>query len=51
MGHRGVPKRVWAVLRRLQPVLRKGEWKVTVVLNKGNHDPRAADLDVHPGLL
>ena len=38
-----------ALLRRLQPVLRKGEWKVTVVLNKGNHDARHRLLDIFPG--
>ncbi len=36
------------LLRRLQPVLRKGEWKVTVVLHKDHHDtPRI--IDIHPG--
>lgn len=39
------------VLRRLQPVLRKGEWKVTVVLNKGNHDHAPRILDVKPGFF
>jgi uncharacterized 2Fe-2S/4Fe-4S cluster protein (DUF4445 family) len=38
-----------SVLRRLQPALRKGEWKVTVVLNKGNHDSATHVLDVFPG--
>lgn len=38
-----------SVLRRLQPVLRKGEWKVTVVLNRGNHDSRHRILDIFPG--
>ncbi len=37
------------VLRRLQPVLRKGEWKVTVVVHKGNHDTAAQILDIFPG--
>jgi uncharacterized 2Fe-2S/4Fe-4S cluster protein (DUF4445 family) len=37
------------VLRRLQPVLRKGEWKVTVVLHKGNHDAVTRILDIFPG--
>jgi uncharacterized 2Fe-2S/4Fe-4S cluster protein (DUF4445 family) len=37
------------VLRRLQPVLRKGEWKVTVVLHKGNHDSATRILDIFPG--
>jgi uncharacterized 2Fe-2S/4Fe-4S cluster protein (DUF4445 family) len=38
-----------ALMRRLQPVLRKGEWKVTVVLHKGNHDTRHWILDIFPG--
>ena len=38
-----------AILRRLQPALRKGEWKVTVVLHKGNHDARHRILDIWPG--
>ncbi len=38
-----------ALMRRLQPVLRKGEWKVTVVLNKGNHDALPRILDIFPG--
>ncbi len=37
------------VLRRLQPALRKGAWKVTVVVNKGNHDAAPRILDVFPG--
>ena len=37
------------ILRRLQPVLRKGEWKVTVVLTKGNHDGAHRLLDIFPG--
>jgi uncharacterized 2Fe-2S/4Fe-4S cluster protein (DUF4445 family) len=43
------PEAGLGVLRRLQPVLRKGEWKATVVLNKGNHDSAPRILDVHPG--
>ncbi len=36
------------LLRRLQPVLRKGEWKVTVILHKDHHgQPRV--IDIHPG--
>ncbi|MCB2114937.1 MAG: DUF4445 domain-containing protein [Rhodobacteraceae bacterium] len=36
------------LLHRLQPVLRKGEWKVTVILHKDHHGlPRI--LDIHPG--
>ncbi len=38
-----------SVLRRLQPSLRKGAWKVTVVLHKGNHDAQARILDIFPG--
>jgi uncharacterized 2Fe-2S/4Fe-4S cluster protein (DUF4445 family) len=37
------------VLRKLQPVLRSGEWKITCVLHRGNHDPVARLLDVFPG--
>jgi len=37
------------LMARLQPLLRKGEWKATVVLNKGNHDVRPRILDVKPG--
>ncbi|MCU0901000.1 MAG: ASKHA domain-containing protein [Cypionkella sp.] len=38
-----------AILRRLQPALRKGEWKVTVALHKGNHDATPRILDLWPG--
>ncbi|MBK8438087.1 MAG: DUF4445 domain-containing protein [Rhodobacter sp.] len=38
-----------SLLRRLQPALRKGEWKVTVVLSKGNHDNAWRLLDIFPG--
>lgn len=37
------------LMRRLQPVLRKGEWKVTVALHKGNHDAAPRILDLFPG--
>ncbi|THD83116.1 DUF4445 domain-containing protein [Aliigemmobacter aestuarii] len=37
------------LLRRLQTTLRKGEWKVTVALHKGNHDARHTILDIWPG--
>jgi uncharacterized 2Fe-2S/4Fe-4S cluster protein (DUF4445 family) len=37
------------VLRKLQPILRRGEWKVTVVLHKGNHDAAPRVLDLFPG--
>ncbi len=38
-----------AILRRLQPVLRKGDWKITVALHKGNHDARYRILDIWSG--
>jgi len=38
-----------SLMRRLQPVLRKGEWKVTVALHKGNHDGTPRILDIWPG--
>jgi len=38
-----------AILRRLQPVLRKGAWKITVALHKGNHDRAPRILDLWPG--
>ncbi|WP_413875477.1 ASKHA domain-containing protein [Albidovulum sp.] len=37
-----------ALLRRLQPILRKGEWKVTVILHRDHHH-RPRILDIHPG--
>ena len=37
------------LMRRLQPALRKGNWKVTVALHKGNHDARYRILDIWPG--
>ena len=37
------------LLSRLQTILRKGEWKATVVLHKGNHDMRPRILEVFPG--
>ena len=37
------------LMRRLQPALRKGDWKVTVALHKGNHDARPRILDIFPG--
>ncbi len=38
-----------AILRRLQQVLRKGEWKITVALHKGNHDAAPRILEIWPG--
>ena len=37
------------VLRKLQPVLRKGAWKVTVAVHRGNHDAAPRVLDLWPG--
>ncbi len=37
------------LMRRLQPTLRKGAWKVTVALHKGNHDASPRILDIFPG--
>lgn len=38
-----------SILSRLQPVLRKGEWKITVALHRGNHDAAHQILDIWPG--
>jgi len=38
-----------SLMRRLQPALRKGAWKVTVALHRGNHDARFRLLDIWPG--
>ncbi|MDP4034223.1 MAG: ASKHA domain-containing protein [Pseudorhodobacter sp.] len=38
-----------AIMRRLQPALRKGQWKVTVALHRGHHDARPRILDIWPG--
>jgi uncharacterized 2Fe-2S/4Fe-4S cluster protein (DUF4445 family) len=38
-----------SLMRRLQPALRKGDWKVTVAIHKGNHDARYRILDIWPG--
>ncbi|MES2667616.1 MAG: ASKHA domain-containing protein [Pseudomonadota bacterium] len=38
-----------AILRRLQPVLRKGNWQITVALHKGNHDAAPRILEIWPG--
>lgn len=37
------------VLRKLQPVLRKGNWQVTVALHKGHRDAAHRILDIYPG--
>ena len=38
-----------ALLRRLQPTLRKGDWKVTVAVHQGHHDAHPRILDIWPG--
>ncbi|MDB2369208.1 ASKHA domain-containing protein [Octadecabacter sp.] len=38
-----------SVLRKLQPVLRKGKWTCTVVLHKGHQDSVHRILDISPG--
>jgi uncharacterized 2Fe-2S/4Fe-4S cluster protein (DUF4445 family) len=38
------------VIRRLQPVLRKGKWQVTVALHKGHRDDKHRVLDIWSGL-
>lgn len=37
------------ILRRLQGALRKGEWKITLAVHKGNHDALPRILDLWPG--
>jgi uncharacterized 2Fe-2S/4Fe-4S cluster protein (DUF4445 family) len=39
-----------SLLSKLQPVLRKGKWQVTVALNKAHDDDVARVLDIWPGL-
>ncbi len=38
-----------SVLRKLQPVLRKGKWSCTVTLHKGHQDSTHRILDIAPG--
>lgn len=38
------------ILRRLQPVLRKGKWQITVALHKSHKDTVAQVIDLWPGL-
>ncbi len=38
-----------SILRKLQPTLRKGNWSVTVAVNKGNHDSHHRLIDIWPG--
>ncbi len=40
-----------SILRRLQPALRKGGWKITVALHRGNHDAAPRILDLWPGFF
>lgn len=37
------------VLSKLQPALRKGDWKVTVALHQGHNDAHERILDIWPG--
>ncbi len=39
-----------SLLSKLQPVLRKGKWQVTVALNKAHDDDVARVLEIWPGL-
>ncbi len=39
-----------AILRKLQPVLRKGNWQVTVAIHQGHNDAHSRIIDVWPGL-
>lgn len=38
-----------AILRRLQPALRQGDWKVTVAVHQGHLDASPRILDIWPG--
>jgi uncharacterized 2Fe-2S/4Fe-4S cluster protein (DUF4445 family) len=38
------------ILRKLQPVLRKGKWEVTVAIHRGHNDAHARIIDIWPGL-
>ncbi|MFK7875301.1 MAG: ASKHA domain-containing protein [Paracoccaceae bacterium] len=38
------------LMRKLQPTLRKGQWQVTVALNKGHRDQAHRVIDIWPGL-
>ncbi len=40
-----------AVLRKLQPVVRKGNWTATVALYKGHNDTHDTILDIWPGFF
>ncbi|MEM6309972.1 MAG: ASKHA domain-containing protein [Pseudomonadota bacterium] len=39
-----------SIMRKLQPVLRKGKWEVTVALHKGHRDEVHRVLEIWPGL-
>ncbi len=39
------------VLRKLQPALRKGDWKVTLALHRDHHDTGYRILDLWPGFF
>ncbi len=39
------------VMRKLQPTLRKGAWKVTVALHKGHDEAQHRVLDIWPGFF
>lgn len=39
-----------SILSRLQKVLRKGEWKITLALHKGHQDQAWKVIDIWPGL-
>jgi len=38
------------MLRKLQPVLRKGKWQITVAIHHGHNDTQSRIIDVWPGL-
>ncbi len=39
-----------SLMSKLQPVLRKGKWEVTVAVHKGHKDPVARIVEIWPGL-
>jgi len=39
-----------AILRKMQPILRKGNWEVTVAIHRGHNDAHARIIDMWPGL-
>ncbi|NRB35011.1 MAG: DUF4445 domain-containing protein [Rhodobacteraceae bacterium] len=46
----GAVTAVPSLMTKLQPVLRKGKWQVTVALHKGHRDAAAQIIDIWPGL-